>query len=357
MKFFIRSLILPPIMVSLGLLPGQLDACTSFLISESETAVFAKSFDWEAGHGSLMVNKRNVRKTGLKLKPDDISPVWISKYGSLSFNHIGREFPLGGINEAGLAVEILVGGNRDPKPDQRPSLNEVQWIQYQLDNFGSTEEVVAHISDIRISRVLIMVHYLICDRSKVCAVVEFVDGQMVVKDSSEMPAKTLANSTYDESVDYLRNFIGFGGNRPTPTSNVSLDRFARASIMANDYAPEQSTDAVSHAFEILQSVYTVQSKWQAVYELARGIVHFRTFNNPNQRVVDAKLFDYSCQKPVQMLDIDQGRGEVSGQFSNYSTERNDELVKKSLEAKLSIQDLSLISNYPESTRCIQNLGQ
>ena len=32
---------------------------------------------------------------------------WISKYGSISFNQFGAEFPYGGINEEGLVVEIM----------------------------------------------------------------------------------------------------------------------------------------------------------------------------------------------------------------------------------------------------------
>lgn len=78
---------------------------------------------------------------------------WTSKYGSVSFNMYGVGLPRGGMNEKGLIIEALVLLNgKFPSPDDRPSINPNQWVQYQLDNFATTEEVISHVEDIRIRK-------------------------------------------------------------------------------------------------------------------------------------------------------------------------------------------------------------
>src|SRR5262245_37286626 len=101
----LRSLVL-----SLGCFAASIAAaCTTFLIPRAPEAIMGKSYDWHHSHGLLIVNKANVEKTGLGLKfLTDKPPTWKSKYGSLTFNQVAREFPNSGINEEGLAVEIMV---------------------------------------------------------------------------------------------------------------------------------------------------------------------------------------------------------------------------------------------------------
>ena len=52
--------------------------------------------------------------------------------------------PFDGINEAGLVVEVLLLPETVyPEPDARPTVSLLQWVQYQLDNFSTTDEVIA----------------------------------------------------------------------------------------------------------------------------------------------------------------------------------------------------------------------
>ena len=63
-------------------------------------------------------------------------------------------FPLGGMNEKGLVVEIMwLDSSEYPKPDGKPSVNELQWIQYQLDNFATVNDVLSAAAKIRVSKV------------------------------------------------------------------------------------------------------------------------------------------------------------------------------------------------------------
>jgi penicillin V acylase-like amidase (Ntn superfamily) len=75
--------------------------CTSFCFETNDTILFGNNLDAYISDGLVVVNKRNVFKIAIWQS----NPVnWTSKYGSLTFNQWGREFPSRGINEAGLAV-------------------------------------------------------------------------------------------------------------------------------------------------------------------------------------------------------------------------------------------------------------
>ncbi len=57
----------------------------------------------------MILNKRGVSKTAaIAAEAVEGEPVsWISQFGSVTFNYVGREFPMVGINEAGLVVAAL----------------------------------------------------------------------------------------------------------------------------------------------------------------------------------------------------------------------------------------------------------
>jgi len=78
--------------------------CSSVLL-KSDTAVFVgKNYDRAVECGSSSINKRNISKIAFKFN----NPVrWTSRYGSITFNQYGQDFPNGGMNEQGLVIEAL----------------------------------------------------------------------------------------------------------------------------------------------------------------------------------------------------------------------------------------------------------
>src|ERR1700756_2772242 len=118
-------------------------SCTSFLNSTSGRSVMAKNFDWDLGHGLLIVNKQNVQKIALAAEDTDAPLLWTSKYGSVTFNQLGRELPYGGMNEKGLTIEILWLNETEYPPlvPQIMEANESQWIQSMLDRAQNIDEM------------------------------------------------------------------------------------------------------------------------------------------------------------------------------------------------------------------------
>lgn len=330
----------------------EAEACTTFCLRRGPALVFGKNYDWVVPDGLLFVNKRGVAKTAL-LPPGERPASWVSKYGSLTFNQYGREFPNGGMNEAGLVVEVMwLDETQYPAPDGRPALDCLEWVQYQLDNFATVAAVVRQVGGLRVVADA-TVHYLVCDKSGACASVEFLDGKAVYHTGRTMPVQALANHTYAESLRFLER------HRADPDAlkgRGSLERFARAATLVERAGTGKPP--VEEAFEVLDRVaqgdYT---KWSIVYDLRQRRVHWRTLGNRAVRQVDLSRLDFSCSTPVRLFDIDAGAtGDATGRFTDYMTERNRRLVTASVRktdflAEVPAEEVSAVARHPESTSC------
>jgi len=333
-------------------------ACTSFVLQDEDKVVFGKSYDWNQGLALVFVNKRGVSKTawtGARFKGRPVK--WVSKYGSLTFNQYGREFPTGGINEAGLVIEVsLLASASYPPVDARPYVGSVlQWEQYVLDTCNTIEQVVAANSKIRIPPVgQVGIHFLAGDKSGSCASVEFIDGRTVVHTGPTMPVKTLTNSTYASSIKEWTS-----GAEPNNIYDDSIRRFIDAADMVRRFGWVKDKPAIGYAFSVLDRVKRGQTQWQIVYDITQGMAHFKTKINGKLRSIDTRNFDYSCASPVLMLDIDVNpAGDVTGMFAPYTRAANRELVGRSRSRTSFLQDtpkaeMDRIADYPETSACDQ----
>ncbi|MCP4624458.1 MAG: linear amide C-N hydrolase, partial [bacterium] len=183
------------IIICICFLPGAVLPCTTFVIDNNGSPVYCKNMDWMPVPAYVMVNKRGVSKTTVPAD-NGTAAAWTSKYGSITFNWQARELPFEGINEAGLFISAMGFWDlkKFPEPDERPGMLVDQWIQYQLDNFSTLDEVIASDRDIRIEGPWI--HFLVSDRQGNCAIIEFPYGEMVCYTGEAMPVKVLANTAY-----------------------------------------------------------------------------------------------------------------------------------------------------------------
>lgn len=333
MASMLGSVVRNGVLASLALAAGWLgatpaEACTTFYV-DHDGPTMGKSYDWDTSRGLVFINKRGWARKAMIVTGGDVPAEWTSQYASISFNQYGYLMPNGGINEAGLAVDIMVLNDTVyPAQDTRPILNQAQWVQYVLDNFGSVAELVAAADGLRISPVVgIGFHYLACDSTGDCAAFEYLDGQLVVTPSATMPVKTLTNDTYQSSQSFLAQHEGFGGTQPIPDGMGSLDRFVRASWLAAQPATQPAPDAT---FAIIDSVQQGSySPWHLVYRLADRGAYFRTYTSPSVKYVNLSSFDLNCYSGIEMLDIDDaGSGDVAASFVPFDPEVNTQLLEE-----------------------------
>src|SRR6266480_6680121 len=197
-------------------------ACTTFCLKGKNEVLFGKNYDWMIVDGLIFVNKRGLAKmAGSEDSPNPAK--WISKYGSVTFNQYGRENPSGGMNEAGLVIELMwLEDAQYPKADSRPTVGTLEWIQYQLDNSATVADVIKNAEMIRIASE-VKLHYLVNDKAGSTATVEFLNGKLVAHTGAMLTASALTNDTYEKSLSYSKM------TAPEKVKgNSSLDRFARA---------------------------------------------------------------------------------------------------------------------------------
>ncbi len=291
------------------------NACTTFCFNHDGRPVFGRNFDWLTGKGLVFINKRGISKTAQSYDSSN-RLTWVSKYGSATFNQIGREFPYGGMNEAGLVVETMLLSDTEypTSPDSRPEIGLYQWIQYQLDNSSTIEDVIESDSQIRI-KAKTGAHFLACDFAGNCAVIEFLEGRLVYHTKEKLPVRVLSNSKYSEAISFWKT-----GQRPQNDRRRSIGRFIRAADMTKKY--DSKTEApVDYAFKILGSVANPSdTQWSIVYDMANFSIYFRTKENRKIRYFFLKAFDFSCSAPVDMLDVNADfSGDITDRFidSNY----------------------------------------
>ena len=322
-------------------------ACTSFCFEQNGTRVFGKNYDWNVEDGLAVVNKRGVAKTALS---EENPASWTSRYGSITFNQYGREFPSGGINEKGLVVELMwLDETMYPEPDRRRSLPTLQWIQYQLDTAASVDDVVASDAKVRISDAAsARIHFLIADVTGAVATFEYINGKATIHRGDKLPYPVLTNDMYQVSVTYLRYL-----DASKPLTGSSLDRFVRASR-----GLPTGKNAVDEAFALLDDVaqkgYT---QWSIVYDIAKKRAYFRTRLQREIRFLDVDAFDLSCATPVRVVDLNAPfQGDASKHVADYSSEVNLKLVRAAFTETDFLratppEEVDALAHYPEETVC------
>lgn len=299
--------------------------CTSIANTDSDGNIWvSKSFDYHSGTGYLFVNKRNVQKKSLTLTLS-LGKAWTSKYASITFNQVSRNFPYGGINEAGVNMEILWLAQTQYPPREKISqtINESQVIQYILDTAGSTKEAVERIKSVEIVPIMATVHYMICDKSGECVAVEYLDGKLVVTNMVNENEKILQNSIYSEVVDELIRPHG-------RTVRVSADRLGKifySSRYAGVKTPDEVADVMFANLDMVnQGSFT---KWQIVYKLDDGKVWFQTMGGKARKSINLHDFKLDCDEFTAEMVVDINNsyfGDAKRISKEFSLDLNSSLM-------------------------------
>ena len=78
-------------------------ACSTFVLKSNHLQVYGRNYDWDLDDALVIVNKRGcIKKSADRPGEKGERAIWTVKYGSVTFNQYGREFPMGGMNEVGL---------------------------------------------------------------------------------------------------------------------------------------------------------------------------------------------------------------------------------------------------------------
>lgn len=330
-------------------------ACSIFCLKKDGSLIIGRNYDWGFGEGMIVINKKDQIKTALRYWGESRANLsrWKSKYGSITFVQYGREIAFGGMNEKGLVVnELWLDNTEYPTKDNRPNLSVDQYAQYILDNYQSVDEVVAEIEKVRLRPTtdnFTKIHFFVVDRMGNTLVIEYLNGKAVIHFKETMPVKVLTNNTYEDSINYYQY-----RNKSNEFRASSLERFANAAHLVSKYKLEDSKDAVTYAFSVLDSVEQGSlTKFKIVFDVNKRIIYFKSLQNPKLRYFSFDPVDFSPRSKSKILDLNVDfSGDVTSLFSDYSTKINERLIIKAWKDlgynKIYKPALRLVSRYPET---------
>jgi penicillin V acylase-like amidase (Ntn superfamily) len=310
-------------------------ACSAFLLKGEDYQVIGFNENWKHLPGMVVVNKRGLVKQNLTWsnlvgRPSPAPKMsWTTKYGSVTFNAFGIDAPCYGMNEPGLfLVELFLDKTYSPPDTSRPRMFWAQWIQYQLDNYATVEEVVQHLPEAPLIDwwpAFPGSHFFVTDASGRTAAIEFIEGKPVVSTAERMPQPILCNGPYQQELAALGRFKAFGGERPFDYATNSWNRrFARIAHRLKEYRPE-TAPPLEFAWKLLDEVYT--GTWQLVADARSRTLYFRSQACSSIKSIKLADCDFSTNSPIRFIDLHINfTGDIVPQLAAWTPEINQAYV-------------------------------
>ncbi len=302
-------------------------ACSRILWNDNgKTVVVGRTMDWPGStEPELIAFPRGLTRDGGALGTVRVvqeNPLkWTSRYGSL----VTAMYGLGaadGINERGLAAHLQYFssadyGVRDPS---KPGLQAGLWAQYVLDRAATVREALEALEGVQLVMAeargaTTSLHLAIEDASGDSAIIEFIEGRMVVHHGRQYKVMT-NDPPYDQQIALLKGadfkvkdaVASFSGLSPT-------DRFLRASYgLSLLDEPRSEREAVSDVLEVTRQVSVpvgtpspmglFQTEYRTVADLAGRLYYFELTGGKDLFWMDLSKFNLEAGAPVMTLKPD-----------------------------------------------------
>jgi len=324
------------IYLCLSLVPFKGNCCSAYKYSNKNKVFVAKNFDWYTGQGYLIKNNRHQNKcTYLEYKKKNTC--WTSKYGSITFNQNGKEFPYGGINEKGLVVEMLwlKETNYTENLANTTTISELEWIQYQLDNYTLVDEVIQNIGELTIDPITSTIHYFITDPTGKSTILEFINGELIIIESSDN-IQTITNSTYRLNNTTYEKYKSKFGQKYIPKFKRSSLRYCSIQNNLTKWQAKDSFNSMA-AFDILSNVSedkeVYKTYWGIVYDLTDLKINFKTYLNTQIKYLDLADLNFQSET-TEYYDLLSENLDPQVSLTAYSSEINAKLIEDCIKPTL-----------------------
>ncbi len=163
-------------------------------------------------------------------------------------------YPFDGMNEKGVAVGMnALSEGLGPYDAGKVTIGELQLIRLVLDYAASTREAISLVREYNIRMEDPPVHYLIADSSGHSAIIEFVDGQMIVMEN-------------EDPWQVTTNFIISDWQNPM---DAPCWRYQNACTVLGSTGGSQSENG---ALSLLEAVSVPSTRWSVLFNLKTGQV-------------------------------------------------------------------------------------
>ncbi|MBE9488222.1 MAG: linear amide C-N hydrolase [Bacteroidetes bacterium] len=306
--------------------PIQTNACTrAVYLGPDSMVITGRTMDWKEDiQSNLYIFPRGIERVGAKT---DNTIKWTSKYGSV----IATAYDIStsdGMNEMGLVANILylAEANYTRANDEKPVMGISIWAQYVLDNFATVDEAVKELSKetFRLdapnlpNNVKSVLHLAISDSTGNSAILEYIDGNLVIHEGREFQVMT-NSPIFDQQIALNKYWEEIGGLVMLPGTNRASDRYARASFYIK--AVEQSSDpriAAAGVFSVMRNVSVPigittpnqpnisSTRWRSVSNQKDKVYFFESTLSPSIFWVNFKDINFKKGASIKKLALTSG---------------------------------------------------
>ncbi|MEX0643506.1 MAG: choloylglycine hydrolase family protein [Pirellulales bacterium] len=325
----------------LGLTADPSTACTGIqLTAKDGSVVHARTLEFgEVLPPVIVAIPKGIDQVGMA--PSGAPGLkWKTSYAAVGMGMQGNSFLADGVNEQGLASGLFYHPGyakyAEPQPgEENRVIAPFQLISYLLTTCATVEDARLALESVIVAPTVLKemgfappIHAIVRDATGASIVIEFLNGQTVIYDN---PVGVITNDpTFDWHLTNLGNYINLSPtNVPSvmegdlelsqlgqgsgllglPGDYTPPSRFIRAVAFTQSAdKPESATDAINTAFHILDSFDIVKgvvrsahgssdpadfTQWTSAADMKSGRYYFRTYANPQIRVVDLHRLDLS----------------------------------------------------------------
>lgn len=333
------------LVIALALTIESAFACTGISIHYKNNYFLGKNHDWINKETAIVINPRGMTNHDPLYKRHNKLLKWKSKYGSITVNLVEKNKVLPGamvgMNEKGLGVLALWQINaKYPTKPTKPVISTDLLAKYFLDNAAAVPQAIqlakqidvepSTLSDMDAAKVAktlgidrkyisdIDLHLFLQDEKGRAAVIEYVNGKLVIDSGKSLPILAISNSVYADSINYIKQFKAFGGIKALPGEFDSLSRFAKAvyalKVMPSVDSKQQAVSYLFNALSYAQS-HAPDTQWTALFNLSDKILYLRSIDNQKIRIVRLRKFNLSKGEPLRFLSINNNlSGYVESEF-------------------------------------------
>jgi len=311
--------------------------CTRVLY-ETGTATFitGRGMDWSDSTApfSIFSFPRGLDRTGA---PVDDAITWRSKYGSVICSMYDAA-TTDGMNDQGLVANVLYLAEADfgdATREDKPLISIGAWAQYFLDSFATVAEAVEAMQDppfVIVAPVLpngraAAVHMSLSDPTGDSAVLEYIDGTLVIHHCAEYTVMT-NSPIFDQQLAINAYWELIGGDRMLPGTINAADRYVRVSYLLNSSPKyEEPRMAVASVFSIMRAIGVPlgmedpdhpnisATLWRSVSDHDSRRYYFESALQPAVFWVDMANLDLSVGASPKSAKVDGPKdlaGEISG---------------------------------------------
>lgn len=294
-----RTLFFSMILVLTGI--NSVYSCSAIVLKNGNQILLAKNFDWTYRDGIIIKNLRGTDKTAYFTHSGEPAQ-WTSKYGSVTFNQNGKEMPYGGMNEKGLAVEMLwLEQTKYNINETKSYLNELEWIQYQLDNFETVQQVIEHLDNFKVYPIKGKIHYILTDLTGESVIIEYLNTRPLVYKKEANVCQTITNNSVLQSEPYKNQFKGIRKN-----NTASTYRYYQLEQKIADIGKHNTLNE-AYAFKILNMVTIpkgdFKTMWSIVYNVTEKTISF--FTDTHKEIKRISLSELDFNKELAYCTLNQ----------------------------------------------------